>query len=120
MRKEHVKALSQIGIFPGDIITARPDNMSYEAYKEARRKNQAKLKSYLASGKTIHVSSLNKPVYDKDGTQIGSIRKTNPMPYINTKKFTDRVERHQRDKRFVMPTEAKVVAIPQKGDWRIC
>lgn len=124
MKKEVKKALSQIGIFPGDILTKRPENMSYEEYKKARRENRKQLDNYLHSGKLVHESVIQKRVTSAEGLYIGSVRRTNPQPYINHEKFNMRFERHRRDKRFVEPTEAHCITNPArikeslKQDWR--
>lgn len=99
--KEYLK--KRVGIFPEDIITARPEGMSYKDYKTERTRVNACLKDYLAVGRMVHVVSkgmyavdpkTNRPFMygiDTEKHLAGSPNRTLGIPYVNEAKRTKRV-----------------------------
>jgi len=74
-----------------DIITKRPEGMSFEVYRDLLKISQKKVKRYLQSGRIVHISWRKEkvPMPSANGVKLEKeIIARNPKPFVgDTKKL---------------------------------
>lgn len=108
MDKKQIKNYlkNRVGIFPEDIITKRPEGMSFEDYKKERARVNACLKDYLSRGRMEYV--VSKGMYSVDpktgkvfmygiNTERGvdPAKRTLGIPYVSPEKRERRLKEKQ-------------------------